>query len=85
MEFLLWCKGISGVARKKVQSSAQHSGLKRLSIAHRSQWWIRSDPWPGNSICCGAPNNNNNNNNNKKKKKKERKLRRIVEKTVVDV
>ena len=32
----------------------------------RSRLWVGSDPWPGNSTCCGAAKKG-------KKKKKERK------------
>ena len=34
---------------------ARHSGLRIwhcLKLQHRLQLWLRSDPWPGNSICC---------------------------------
>ena len=33
----------------------RHSGLKKLALPQlwcRSQLWLRSDPWPGNSISC---------------------------------
>ena len=33
----------------------RHSGLKNLALPQlwcRSQLWLRSDPWPGNSISC---------------------------------
>ena len=36
---------------------AWHSGLKDpalLQLKHRSQLWLRSDPWPRNSMCCEA-------------------------------
>ena len=35
-----------------------HSALKDWTLPelwHRSQPQLRSDPWPGNSICCGHP------------------------------
>ena len=35
---------------------AQHSGLKdpvSPQLWCGSQLWLRPDPWPGNSICCG--------------------------------
>ena len=41
-------------ARVKVPSLAWYSGLKDLALPqlrYTSQWWLRSDPWPGNSIC----------------------------------
>ena len=43
-------------ARIQVQSLAWHSELKDLvlpELQHRSQQWIRVDPWPWNSICNG--------------------------------
>ena len=44
-------------ARMQVRSPVQYSGLKDLvlpQMQHRSQLQLRSDPWPRNSICCGA-------------------------------
>ena len=44
-------------SRTQVQSLAQHHGLKDpalLQLWPRSQLWLRSDPWPGNSICHGV-------------------------------
>jgi len=48
-EFLLWCNGISGV------SAAPDAG----SIPSLAQWakasgGVAADPWPRNSLCCGA-------------------------------
>ena len=31
-----------------------------LQLQLRSQLWVGSDPWPGNSICCGAAKRENN-------------------------
>lgn len=28
--------------------------LALLQLQHRSQPWFRSDPWPGNYMCCGV-------------------------------
>ena len=42
--------------RMQVQSPtpAQHvKNLELLELQHRSQLQLRSDPWPGNSICRG--------------------------------
>ena len=45
--------------RMKFRSLAQYSGLKYLALLqmwHRSQLWLGSDHWPGNSICQGVAN-----------------------------
>ena len=47
--------------RMQVRSLVWNSGLKDLVLPQR---WFRSDPWRGNSICCGAV-------------KKEKKIRNI--------
>ena len=44
-------------AKTRVRSVAQHSGLKDPALPllwDGWQPWLRSDPWPRNSICCGA-------------------------------
>ena len=47
--------------RTQVQSPASHSGLKDPVLSQRrSHLWLGSDPWPGNSICCGAAKKENN-------------------------
>ena len=56
--------------RTQVRSLARHSGFKdlallQLQLHRRLQLQLRSDPWPGNSICCGAARKE------KKRKKKE--------------
>jgi len=38
-------------AKTQVQSLAWNSALKDLALL---QLWLRSDPWPGNSIWHGA-------------------------------
>ena len=54
-EFLLWHNRISLCsARVQVQSLAWQSGLKDTALLRlwlRSQLQLRSDSWPGNSIC----------------------------------
>ena len=40
--------------RRQVRSPAGHSGLKDPALPqlqHRSQLWLKSDPWPRNSAC----------------------------------
>ena len=44
-------------ARKQVRSLAQHGVLRDLALPQLqcgSQLRLGSDPWPRNSICCGA-------------------------------
>lgn len=56
-------------ARMQVRSPALHSGLKDPAtpqLWHRSQLQLRSDSWPGNSICHSAAR--------KRKKKKKGRL-----------
>ena len=62
VEHLLWNKGIGSYlygAGIRVQSLAQLSGFENpvlLQLQRRSQRRLGSDPWPGNSLCCGAAN-----------------------------
>ena len=54
--------------RTQVWSPVQYSGLMGLALPqlqHRSQLWLGSDPWPGNSICCGADKKEKKSSNNK--------------------
>ena len=68
-EFLLWCNRIHGVSAApgcRFDPLAWHSGVKDPAVRQlqcRLQMWLRSDPWPRNSICYRVA----------KKKKKERK------------
>ena len=56
----LWSPGM------QVRSPGQHSGLRICCSCgiYKLQLWLTSDPWPGNSICCGVAK--------KEKKKRER-------------
>ena len=65
---------MGSVASLKLQDTGsitvQLSGLKDSALSQlerRSQLWLRSDPWPGNSICLRAAKNR------KKKEKKKKK------------
>ena len=61
--------GITGYA-----ASWEHSGLGNLVLLQLQlglQLWLRSDPWPGNSICCGTA----------KKEKKDIKRQHMLAKT----
>lgn len=45
-------------ARVQVRSAARHRGLKDVplpQLQRRSKLRLSSDPWPGNSLCLGAP------------------------------
>ena len=71
-EFLLWCNGI-GSFLGALGCRSWHAGLR---IQHsylwlRSQLQLKSDPWPGTSMCHKAANKE------KKKKKKELGLVRL--------
>ena len=62
--------------RIQVRLLAQHSGLKDLALPQllqRLQLWLRSDPWPRNSICCGEGQKQTNKQTNKQTKKKKEK------------
>ena len=51
-----WDRQHFGSAGTQVQSPARHSGLKDpvlLQLQLRSKLLLRSDPWPGNSMCQG--------------------------------
>ena len=56
-EFPLWHErigGISAVPGHRFDLPARHRGLKDPALPwlqHRSHLWLRSDPWPRNSIC----------------------------------
>ena len=57
VEFPRWHNGISGISaapgRRLDPWPSWHSGLKDpalLQLWHRFQWWLRSDPWCGNTI-----------------------------------
>ena len=68
-EFLLWCNRIRGVSAApgcRFDPLAWHSGVKDPAVRQlqcRLQMWLRSDPWPRNSICYRVA---------KKKKRKEK-------------
>ena len=47
-QWRLWSTGT------QVESLAQYSGLRIRCCLSRWQMWLRSDPWPGNSMCRGA-------------------------------
>ena len=49
--------GISEAPWMQVHSLAGNSGLKDPALPqlwHRWRVWLRFDPWPRNSICCGV-------------------------------
>lgn len=53
-----WCSGISstlGVLGHRFHPWPSIVGLRTwpcLQLQLRLQLWLRSDPWPGNSMCC---------------------------------
>ena len=70
-----WAKNPTVVAQVdaeiRVQSRAQHSGLKDPALLQpwsRSQLLLGFNPWSGTSICCGC--------GHLKKKKKEKRKRK---------
>ena len=67
----MWCNGICGVLGALEHRFNPWSGtVKDLGLPqlqHRSQLWLRSDPWPVNFICCRAA-----------KKRKEKKVNYYV-------
>ena len=67
-------------AKTQVPSLAPAHWVKILALRQlqcRSKLWLGSNPWPRNSICCGAVKKK------KKKKKKEKKKRKKKEKIEV--
>lgn len=59
---LLWAKNPTAAAQDSaevgVPSPAWHSRLKDpvlpMQLLRRLQFWLRSDSWSGNSVCCGV-------------------------------
>ena len=52
-EFLLWHDGISGVSGALGRRfNPQPKDLVLPQLWHQSHLQLRSDPWPGDSICC---------------------------------
>ena len=78
------CCGVTGsVASLKCQaqvpSPAWPRGLKDPelpNLQHRLQPWLGSDPWPGNSICCGVVRKKNKKQNKQTNKKPGKALRK---------
>ena len=49
-----WCLCSTRIS---VRTPAPHGGVKDpvlFQLRCRSHLWLRSDPWPRNSLCCGA-------------------------------
>ena len=62
----MWCNGMGSIL-----VALGHRFNPYLQL--RSRLWLRSDPWPRNSICCGVAK--------KEKRKKDRKTDRKNERT----
>jgi len=55
-----WDRQHLGSAGTQIHSPARHSGL---GIQLRSRLQLRSNPWPGSSVCCSMAKNETNKQN----------------------